>query len=73
MDDHADYVLAAKAFGVPGVRVQTNEEFAQAFAEALRADGPFFIECSLAAGDLVMPMIPAGAANDEVIDTEDDK
>ena len=71
LEDNADYLLAAKAFGVPGERVSTNGEFADAFSRALKADGPYLIECGIASEDAVMPMIPAGAANDEVIDSSD--
>lgn len=68
IDDRVDYIKTAEGLGVPGIRADGDAGFAEAFAEALKADGPFLIECAIGRDDLVMPMIPAGCANDKVFD-----
>jgi len=43
-----DVVSAAKAFGVTGVQAKTKQEIKQAFATALKADGPTLIAIPIA-------------------------
>jgi acetolactate synthase-1/2/3 large subunit len=42
-----DWISVARGFGVPGRRVATAEELADALAEGLASDGPFVIEALL--------------------------
>jgi benzoylformate decarboxylase len=51
-------VSAAKAFGVTGVQAKTKEEIKEAFAAALRADGPTLIAIPIAHQErpLVVPV-----------------
>ncbi len=42
-----DWVAMAKSMGVPGVRVETAEDFTQAMARSVSADGPVLIEVKL--------------------------
>jgi benzoylformate decarboxylase len=53
-----DVVSAAKAFGVTGVQAKTKEEIKEAFAAALRADGPTLIAIPIAHQErpLVVPV-----------------
>ncbi len=71
LDDRVDYVGVAEALGVPGTRIRDQGEFAAAFACAMKAEGPYFIECVLGRDDRVMPMMASGTANDEVFDAAD--
>jgi acetolactate synthase-1/2/3 large subunit len=62
-----DYVALAKAFGAHGIRCDSHEELREALKEAGNRIGPTVIECTLAAGERVLPMIPSGLTIDEVI------
>ena len=55
-----DYVKVAEAFGAKGFRCTTPAEFDKAIAEAVKCDGPVWIECVIDKDEKVLPMIPAG-------------
>ena len=42
-----DWVSLSRGYGVPGVRVQTSQEFRDALSASLQAPGPMLIECQL--------------------------
>ena len=46
-DPLLDWVAMAAGHGVPGIRVDTEEEFEAALATAARTDGPFLIEAAV--------------------------
>ncbi len=62
-----DYVKVAEGFGAKGYRCATLDEFSSAFAEALKAEGPVWIECLIDKDEKVLPMIPAGGSIEDMI------
>ena len=62
-----DYVKVAEAFGAIGYRCTTPAEFEAAMAEALKADGPVWIECVIDREEKVLPMIPSGGTVHDTI------
>jgi acetolactate synthase-1/2/3 large subunit len=62
-----DFVRIAEAYGISGIRVVSPDEVVPALKTALSTDGPFLIDCRIEREDNVFPMVPAGAANDEMI------
>ena len=62
-----DYVKVAEGFGAKGWHCETIEEFEAAFTEALKNDGPSWIECVIEKDEKVLPMIPAGATIEDII------
>lgn len=62
-----DYVKLIGAFGGTGYRADNIEEFRDAFAKALQADGPVWIDCRIDREERVLPMIPGGKTVDEII------
>ena len=62
-----DYVKLIEAFGGTGYRADNIEEFRDAFAKALQADGPVWIDCRIDREERVLPMIPGGKTVDEII------
>jgi acetolactate synthase-1/2/3 large subunit len=62
-----NYVKLAEGFGAKGWHCETPEEFEDAFAEALKNDGPSWIECVIEKDEKVLPMIPAGATIADII------
>lgn len=62
-----DYVKVAEGFGAKGYRCTTPEEFKAALDDAMKNDGPSWIECVIDREERVLPMIPAGGSADDII------
>ncbi len=71
LNDAVDFVKLAEALGAVGIRATTKEEFADAFAKALKMDGPVLIDCQVDSDDKVWPMVAPGAAISEAFDAKD--
>lgn len=56
-----DYVLLAEAYGLPGYRVERQEDILPIMEAAQEHDGPVLIEFVVEQHDMVYPMVPAGA------------
>ena len=62
-----NFVKLAEAFGAKGYYADTIAEFKAAFAEALKVNGPVWIECSIDKDERVLPMIPAGKTVNDIM------
>jgi acetolactate synthase-1/2/3 large subunit len=62
-----DFVKIAEGFGVPGRVIDKPEELAPAVREMLAHDGPYLLHVRVVKEDNVFPMVPAGAAVDEIV------
>ena len=62
-----NYVKLAEGFGARGYHCETPQEFADAMADALKNEGPSWIECVIEKDEKVLPMIPAGATIEDII------
>ncbi len=62
-----DYKRVAEAFGGRGYHCTTPAEFEAAMSEALKAEGPVWIECVIDREEKVLPMIPAGGTVHDTI------
>lgn len=62
-----DFVKLIEAFGGNGFRANNMDEFAEAYAKALKAEGPSWIDCNISREDLVLPMIQNGGTVEETI------
>ena len=71
LNDAVDFVKLAEAMGATGIRATTKEEFSEAFAKALNANGPVLIDCQIDLDDKVWPMVAPGAAISEAFDEGD--
>ena len=69
--DSVDFVKLAEAMGATGIRVTSRDEFEQAFARALEADGPVVLDCMIDSDDKVWPMVAPGAPISEAFSEED--
>lgn len=66
-DRKTDFVKLAEGFGAKGYYAETIAEFKTAFAEALKAKGPVWIECAIDKDERVLPMIPAGKTVNDIM------
>ena len=71
LNDSVDFVKLAEAMGATGMRATTPEEFREAFAKALTADGPVVIDCQIDSDEKVWPMVAPGEAISKAFDEED--
>ncbi len=62
-----DYVKVAEAFGGTAYRCKTPAEFEEAMKQAMKANGPVWIECEVDREEKVLPMIPAGGTVHDTI------
>ncbi len=62
-----DYVRVAEGFGARGFRCETLAELETALREAMKQNGPVWIECPIDREEKVLPMIPAGKSVDDII------
>ena len=64
-----DFIGFATSCGGDGMRVTTCEEFTQALKTAQASEKPFVIEALVEQGDMVDPMVAAGAKINDFVDT----
>ncbi len=62
-----DFVKLAEAFGAKGYRATTPAEFKVAFTDAMKQQGPSWIDCRIDKDEKVLPMIPGGGTIEDII------
>lgn len=63
-----DFVKVAEAFGVKGMRINTNDDIMPVLKEAVNTNGPVLIDCRISPDSNVLPMIPPGGAHTDIIE-----
>ena len=71
LEDSVDFCRVAEGLGCLAIRVTKKEEVAPAIEKAIASGRPTLIDCIIPKDDKVFPMVPAGAALDEVFDGDD--
>ncbi|MCQ1535171.1 acetolactate synthase large subunit [Methanosarcina sp. KYL-1] len=66
-----DFVKLAEAYGALGLRAEKPSEVRPAIEEAVRSGRPAVVEVIVECEANVSPMVPAGAAINEILDLED--
>ena len=62
-----DFVKIAQAYGIEGIRVESRDEVRHALEAAIEASGPFILDFRIEREENVFPIVPPGAANNEMI------
>ncbi|MFB5267941.1 biosynthetic-type acetolactate synthase large subunit [Paenibacillus enshidis] len=62
-----DFVKLAEAYGVKGLRARNKEEARDAWQEAMNTPGPVLVEFVVNKEENVYPMVPQGAAIDQML------
>ncbi len=62
-----DFVKLAEAFGAKGFRADSVEELKAAMEQALKEEGPVWIDCTISREERVLPMIPNGKTVEDMI------
>ena len=73
-DSLPDFITLANSFGIKGMRVMDPSKLRSSIKEMLEHDGPVLMDVCVAKMENVFPMIPAGAAHNEMkLSDKDDK
>ncbi len=67
LDTFPDVEKLAAAYGIKGRRIERPEEVRPALEEAVREPGPYLLNVSVSPCENVFPMVPAGAAINEMV------
>jgi len=62
-----DFVKIANAYGIDGMRVEDPSDVRTALTAAIETEGPFILDFRIEREENVFPMVPAGAAINEMI------
>jgi len=69
LTDNPDFVRLAAAFDIPGETITRKEEVPAAIARMLQSPGAYLLHVSIAAEDNVWPLVPPGAANQDMMES----
>ncbi|MFQ6118458.1 MAG: acetolactate synthase large subunit [Methanosarcinales archaeon] len=70
LENSVDFVKLAEAYGAVGLRVEKPRDVRSAILEAIKTDKPTVIDFVVDKEEKVFPMVPAGAAINEILDLE---
>lgn len=62
-----EFVKIAQAYGIEGMRVDSAQDVRPALKKAIAHDGPYVLDFRIEREENVFPMVPAGAAINEMI------
>ena len=62
-----DFVKLAEAYGAKGLRCEDPKDLDAAILDMINHDGPVVFDCRVAKEENCLPMIPSGAAHNEMI------
>lgn len=62
-----DFVKLGEAYDIPSVKISNPATFEEEFTEAFQQSGPVMIEVVVSATEHVLPMVPAGQSNDQML------
>jgi len=63
-----DFIKLADAYGIKGFRIYSNEEVEDVLKKALAMNEPVVVECDIHPDEKVYPIVPPGAAINDLID-----
>ncbi|KLV03229.1 acetolactate synthase catalytic subunit [Photobacterium aquae] len=68
LDDNPDFVTLASAFGIPGRTITSKAEVEPALREMLASPTPYLLEVQISEEENVWPLVPPGAANQDMLE-----
>ena len=67
MESLPDFMKLAESFGIKGIECDKPEHLDEKIVEMINHPGPVLFNCSIERSENVFPMIPAGAAHNEIL------
>lgn len=68
LDDNPDFIMLAKAFDIPGKTITRKEEVEPALKEMLASKTPYLLHVLISEEENVWPLVPPGAANQDMLE-----
>lgn len=68
MGPDVDFIKLAAAYSIPAFKISSNDMVEEVLTKALAIDGPVLVECDIHPDEKVYPIVPPGAAIDQLID-----
>ncbi|MBB6099509.1 acetolactate synthase-1/2/3 large subunit [Deinobacterium chartae] len=69
-DSNPDFIKLADAYGIPGYRATNEQELGSVMDAWLNSEGPALLEARVPNQHAVYPMVPAGAALEDMIERD---
>lgn len=69
LDDNPDFLTLAKAFGIPGRRIDRASQIGEGLAAMLAAQGPYLLQVAIDPEANVWPLVPPGAGNETMLES----
>ncbi|MEM9288347.1 MAG: acetolactate synthase 3 large subunit [Pseudomonadota bacterium] len=66
-DSLPDFVKLAESFGWTGIRIEKASDLDDGIKQMMETDGPVFVDCVVEKLENCYPMVPSGAAHNEMI------
>jgi acetolactate synthase-1/2/3 large subunit len=70
LSDNPDFVRLASAFDIAGETITRKDEVPAAIARMLASDGAYLLHVSISAEENVWPLVPPGAANQDMMESK---
>ncbi|AGK97101.1 biosynthetic-type acetolactate synthase large subunit [Clostridium pasteurianum] len=70
-DSTPDFCKLAAAYGIKSFKISSNDEIDAVLETALSLNEPVIIDCEILKEEKVLPIVPPGAANTDLIELED--
>jgi len=67
-ENKVDFIKLAEAYGIHAMKISKNDEAEKVLSQALEMQEPVLVECDIHIDEKVYPIVPVGAAIDELID-----
>ncbi|AOT06633.1 acetolactate synthase 2 catalytic subunit [Pseudoalteromonas luteoviolacea] len=67
LSDNPDFVQLAAVFGIPGQTITHASEVDDAIKQLVNSEGPYILHACIDDKENVWPLVPPGAANDEML------
>jgi acetolactate synthase-1/2/3 large subunit len=70
LSDNPDFLTLASAFNIPGQLITKKEQIPSALDAMLSAQGPYLLHVAINAEENVWPLVPPGAANQQMMEKQ---
>ncbi|MCZ7836483.1 MULTISPECIES: acetolactate synthase 2 catalytic subunit [Atlantibacter] len=68
LTDNPDFLMLARAFGIPGQHITRKDQVEAALNEMLTSEGPYLLHVSIDELENVWPLVPPGASNSQMLE-----
>lgn len=69
LTDNPDFVTLASAFDIPGETIARKSQIDDGLQRLLDSEGPYLLHVSISEEENVWPLVPPGAANDQMMES----